>query len=133
MSSRSLEVKDGTVVFSYAVYQPETESADQIMDGAIACALNAVRALLGNDWAPTEVLLPRAKPADAEPYRLHFRAPVRFNQEMAALVFPSRCLERHIADADPLLRAMLEERIKQLKGAKALSSRTISAACSACG
>ena len=74
--------------------------------------------LLGADWAPTEVLLPRAKPADAEPYRRHFRAPVRFDQEIAALVFPSRCLELRIAGADPLLRAMVEERIKQLKGAQ---------------
>ena len=92
----SLEVEGDTAIFSYAVYQPETESADQITDGAIACAVNAIRALLGNDWAPAEVLLPRAQPADAEPYRRHFRAPVRFDQEIAALVFPSRCLELRI-------------------------------------
>ena len=112
----SLDVEDDTAIFSYAVYQPETESADQITDGAIACAVNAIRALLGEDWAPTEVLLPHGQPADAEPYRRHFRAPVRFDQEIAALVFPSRCLEPRIAGADPMLRAMLEERIKQLKG-----------------
>ena len=114
----SLDVAGDTAVFSYAVYQPGMESADQITDGAIACAVNAIRALLGADWAPAEVLLPRGQPADAEPYRRHFRAPVRFDQEMAALVFPSRCLELRIAGADPLLRAMLEERIKQLKGAQ---------------
>ena len=85
----SLAVTGDTAVFSYAVYQPETESADQITDGAIACTVNAMRALLGEGWAPTEVLLPRACPADAEPYRRHFRAPVRFDQEIAALVFPS--------------------------------------------
>ena len=114
----SLDVAGDTAVFSHAVYQPGMESADQITDGAIACAVNAIRALLGADWAPAEVLLPRGQPADAEPYRRHFRAPVRFDQEIAALVFPSRCLERRIAGADPLLRAMLEERIKQLKGAQ---------------
>lgn len=112
----SLDVAGDTVVFSHAVYQPGMESADQITDGSIACAINAIRALLGADWAPSEVLLPRGQPADTEPYRRHFRAPVRFDQDMAALVFPSRCLEHHIAGADPLLRAMLEERIKQLKG-----------------
>ena len=106
----------GHAVFSYAVYQPETESADQICDGAIACTVNAMRALLGEGWAPTEVLLPRASPADAEPYRRHFRAPVRFDQEIAALVFPARCLQRRIAGADPLLREMLEERVASLKG-----------------
>ena len=114
----TLDVEGDTAVLSYAVYQPGMESADQITDGAIACTVNAIRALLGADWAPMEVLLPRGQPADTEPYRRHFRAPVRFDQEMAALVFPSRCLELRIAGADPLLRAMLEERIKQLKGAQ---------------
>ena len=112
----SLDVAGDTAVFSHAVYQPGMESADQITDGAIACAVNAIRALLGADWAPAEVLL-RGQPADAEPYRRHFRAPVRFDQEIAALVSRA-CLERRIAGADPLLRAMLEERIQQLKGAQ---------------
>ena len=112
----SLAVEGDMAIFSYAVYQPETESADQITDGTIACAVNAIRALVGADWAPAEVLLPRSQPADTEPYRRHFLAPVRFDQESAALVFPSRCLERRIAGADPMLRAMLEERISQLKG-----------------
>jgi hypothetical protein len=48
-----------------------------------------MRTLLGADWEPAEVLLPRASPADAEPYRRHLRAPVRFNQEIATLVLPA--------------------------------------------
>ena len=113
-----LKVKDDTAILSYAVYQPEMESADQIIDSTIAGAVNAVRALLGADWSPLEVLLPRARPVDTGPYRHHFRAPVRFDQEMAALVIPSRCLDLRISGADPLLRAMLEERIQQLKDAQ---------------
>ena len=62
--------------------------------------------------------MPRAAPADQAPYRRHFRAPVRFNQESATIVFPARDLDLRIAGADPLLRAMLEERIQQLKGAQ---------------
>jgi AraC-like DNA-binding protein len=112
----SLEMHDDTALFSYAIYEPETESADQISEGALACAVNALRALLGPAWAPGEVLLPRASPADPEPYRHHFRAPVRFDQESATLVFPASCLARKVAGADPLLRAMLEERIAQLTG-----------------
>jgi AraC-like DNA-binding protein len=112
----ALAVTDDTAVFSYAVYQPETESADQITDGALACTVNAMRTLLGADWAPVEVLLPRASPADAEPYRRHFRAPVRFNQEIGALVLPVSCLQRRIAGADPFLRTILEERVVRLEG-----------------
>jgi AraC-like DNA-binding protein len=136
----ALAVNEDTAVFSFAVYQPETESADQICDGALACTVNALRALLGEGWAPSEVLLPRAGPADAEPFRRHFRAPVRFDQEIAALVFPARCLQERIAGADPLLRAMLEERVASLKAAhftddirRLLRTRLANDTCSADG
>ena len=107
----SLTISGDMALFTFSVYQPEAESADQISDGSLAVAVNAIRALCGADWSPTEVLLPRAAPADQEPYRRHFRAPVRFNQESAIVVFPARDLERRVAGADPMLRAMLEERI----------------------
>ncbi|WP_082145785.1 AraC family transcriptional regulator [Microvirga massiliensis] len=103
-----------TALFSYSIYQPEVESTDQIADGSIAVAVNALRALCGPEWNPTEVLLPRVAPADREPYRRCFRAPVRFDQEIAALVFPARDLEHRVSGADPVLRAMLAERIQHL-------------------
>jgi AraC-like DNA-binding protein len=103
-------------LFTFSVYQPEAESADQISDGSIAVAVNAVRALCGSDWNPAEVLLPRVAPADQEPYRRHFRAPVRFNQETAVIVFPTRDLYRRVAGADPMMREVLEERIRHMKG-----------------
>ena len=79
-------------------------------------AVNAIRALCGAQWSPTEVLLPRGLPADREPYRRHFRAPVRFNEESAVIVFPARDLDLRVAGADPMVRALLEERIEHLKG-----------------
>jgi AraC-like DNA-binding protein len=114
----SLIVRGDMALFTFSVYQPEAESADQISDGAIAVSVNSLRALCGSDWSPSEVLLPRAAPADQASYRRHFLAPVRFNQESAIVVFPARDLERRIAGADPMLRAMLEEKIQQLKGAQ---------------
>jgi AraC-like DNA-binding protein len=110
-----LAVTGDAALFSYSIYQREVKSTDQIADGAIAVEANALRALCGSEWNPTEVLLPRAAPADREPYRRYFRAPVRFDQEVAALVFPARDLDRRIAGADPVLRDMLEERIQHLK------------------
>jgi AraC-like DNA-binding protein len=114
----SLMISDGTALLSFSVYQPKAESAEQISDKALAVKVNALRALCGSDWNPTEVLLPRAAPADPEPFWRHFRAPARFNQETATLVFPARDLDLRVAGADPLLRGMLEERIQQLKGAQ---------------
>ncbi|MCB8820597.1 AraC family transcriptional regulator [Microvirga rosea] len=112
----SLTTMGDVALFTFSVYQPETESVDQITDGSLAVAVNALRAVCGHEWNPVEVLLPRVAPADSEPFRRHFRASVRFNQEVATLVFASRDLERKVAGADPLLRAVLEERIKGMKG-----------------
>jgi AraC-like DNA-binding protein len=112
----SLTTSGGTVLLSIAVYQPAAACADQISDGALAAIVNALRSLCGCDWSPAEVLVPRTPPAARDPYWRHFRAPVRFNQESATLVFPARDLERRIAGADPMMRALLEERIGHLKG-----------------
>jgi AraC-like DNA-binding protein len=114
----ALTISADMALFTFSVYQPEAESADQISDGSLAVTVNAIRALCGSTWNPAEVLLPRAAPADSEPHRRHFRAPVRFEQESAVLVFPARDLDLRVAGADPMLRGMLEERIEQLKGAQ---------------
>ncbi|WP_245444693.1 AraC family transcriptional regulator [Microvirga sp. KLBC 81] len=112
----SLTTIGDTALFTFSVYQPKAESADQISDGSLAVAVNALRALCGHAWNPIEVLLPRVAPADQEPYLRHFRAPVRFNQETAVILFPTSDLDRRIDGADPMVRALLEERIQQIKG-----------------
>jgi AraC-like DNA-binding protein len=111
----SLSVSDGVALLTYAAYQPETASAEQIIEAAMAVTVNALRTLCGTGWCPTEVLLPRAVPAQTESYRRLFRAPVRFNQESATLVVPAADLTRQVAGADPLLRTMLEEQIRRLR------------------
>jgi AraC-like DNA-binding protein len=111
----SLTVSDGLALLTFAVQSPQNESADQIADAALAIAANALRTLCGSEWSPTEVLVPRVTPTDLEPYRRHFGAPIRFNQESATLVFPAEDLTRKVAGADPLLRTMLEERLRQLR------------------
>src|SRR5829696_5756815 len=59
----SLTIIGDMALFAFSVYQPEAESSDQISDGSIAVAVNAMRALCGAQWNPAEVLLPRAAPA----------------------------------------------------------------------
>lgn len=112
----SLTVSDGIALLTYAAYQPESTSAEQITEAAVAVTVNALRSMCGADWNPTEVLLPRTAPADATPYRRHFRAPVRFNHESATLVFPAGDLSRKVTGADPLLYAVLDEQIQRLRG-----------------
>ena len=57
-SAPALLIRDGTALFTFAVYQPHVESVDQILDGSIAVAVNSMQALCGAEWNPSEVLLP---------------------------------------------------------------------------
>ena len=109
----SLASRDGTALLTFATYQAESRSGTQILDAALGVTVNILRTLCGSGWNPSEVLVSRA---DQALYRRHFRAPVRFNQESASIVFPARDLDLRIVGADPMMRAMLEEKIQQLKG-----------------
>ena len=63
--------------------------------------------------------MPRHRPAAPEPYRRFFKAPVRFDQEHAAIVFPARLLEHRVAGADPIFREVFEARVRELEAAVA--------------
>src|SRR3954471_4899425 len=76
-----------------------------------------MRVLCHPDWAPAEVLIPRREPADAGPYRSFFRAPVRFNAETAAVVFPAGLLNWRLSSANPSVRTAVEQRIIELERA----------------
>jgi AraC-like DNA-binding protein len=101
-------------VLSYSPYEPGAEGAAQHSERALATLTNVLRALCGADWAPLEVLLPRSAPPDIAPYSDFFRAPVRFDEEGAALVLPAGLLEQPIVGADPALRRRVDEQLQQL-------------------
>ncbi len=111
----TLTVRGDATVFGYAIYQTGVVRADQAYDAAMAVACNIMAALCGPTWRPTEVLLSRAKPTDATPYRRFFRAPLRFDADQTALVFPTSWLERRLAGADAKLRGLLEARVEALE------------------
>ncbi|KMO35889.1 transcriptional regulator [Methylobacterium variabile] len=110
-----LAVDGAVATVSYAPYEPETEGVALHCERAVAALTNALRSLCGATWDPDEVLLPRLAPPDSAPYTGFFRAPVRFAQEFAALVFPARLLRRSIEGANPLIRASVERRIRQFE------------------
>ncbi|MHB2206558.1 AraC family transcriptional regulator [Methylobacterium sp. CM6257] len=110
-----LHVHHDIAVLSYVLHEPEVEGAPQQSEWGLAEAANLIRALCSPDWAPLEVLLPRSAPRDTAPYRGFFRAPVRFDQEGAALVVEAQLLEERIVGADPAVRQHVEDRIRQLE------------------
>lgn len=112
-----LDVDGDVALLSYSLYHPSRVGAIQILDGALATAFQVLRELYGLRFEITEVLLPRRPPIDPEPYRQLFRAPVRFNQEAAALVFPVEHLKHSVGDADPAVRRALERQIVECEHA----------------
>jgi AraC-like DNA-binding protein len=108
----TLMLSESLAVLTYGIAQPEVECTDQIHDMAIAALTAVIRTLYRDEWAPTEVLLPRRLPADPGPYLRFFRAPVRFDEEEAALVFPAALLDQRISGADAVHRRILKERIR---------------------
>lgn len=104
----------------YAVYRRGTPGRSQIVDGALVIAMQILRRLCGPQWRPSEVLFAHRAPADPAPFQRIFGAPLRFDAELSAVVFPSRWLAQPIAGADPAvhvaLRAALEEAARHAAG-----------------
>jgi AraC-like DNA-binding protein len=109
------EIDEDIIILNYSAYEPSGEGAVQISEGALATTIGAIRELCGPRFAPSEVLIPRREPADLEPYRRIFRAPVRFNQEKAALVFPANWLHYRIRTFDACSRGAIETRVLELE------------------
>ena len=117
----TLTVEGRTVALGYVVYERGVPSVDQIADVAIAIGCNVLRSLCGPAWVPGEVLLAHRRPADANPYRRFFRAPVRFDAGHNALVFPTRWLAQPLSGTDPSLHRVLQEEIRYLDAIHGMS------------
>ncbi|KAB1072362.1 AraC family transcriptional regulator [Methylobacterium planeticum] len=113
-----LGVHDDIAVLTYAPHEPEAKGAAHHAERGLAKTTNLLRALCGSEWTPLEVLLPRSMPHDISPYAGFFRAPIRFDEQTAALVFPTKHLAERIADADPAVRQRVEDSIRQLEAAE---------------
>lgn len=89
-----------TISLGYVVYRRDIDHLELAYDVAMAFGCNLLRELCGADWQATEVVLARTQPVDCVPYRLHFQAPLRFDQDHCAIRFPVRWLDRPVATAD---------------------------------
>jgi AraC-like DNA-binding protein len=111
-----LQKADDAVVLSCLQYGSAGRGGGIILESLLATIVGAFRELGGRDWAPSEVLLARRVPKDIRAFRSFFRAPVRFDQEVAALVFPAKDLAMKVSSADPEARLALEKTVRELEG-----------------
>ena len=77
----------------YAVVDGNIPGMPQLQDGAMAVALNIMRAMLGADWCPTGINLMRHEPRDPALYADFFGANCRFNAKRSELIFPATTLD----------------------------------------
>jgi len=114
----TLALNGGSASLGYAIYAEGaegSEGSDQIYDGAMAIASNLLRELCGPRARPTEVLFSHHRPADPRPWRRVFEAPLHFDADRTALVFPASWLERRAVNADPALHRLLDKRVRELE------------------
>lgn len=113
----TLEVEGDQAVLGYAVIAELEEGVEVIPDLAMTIARNILAALCGPTWRATEVRFAHAAPADLAPYRKAFQAPLRFDAEVSAVVFPAKWLDQPVASADPLMHRFMLERVKEIASA----------------
>ena len=98
---------DSLVEIGYAVYATGVPHSDHVYDAALAAWLTMIREICGSSWVPSQVFLPRSRPANPAPYQRLFGAPVTFNSDHAALRFPASQLAAPLAGADRERRTLL--------------------------
>jgi AraC-like DNA-binding protein len=106
----SIAIHDDSATLAYGIHTAGVRNADQVYDLSVISMLNIMRQLCGASWKPDAVLLPRKRPTDIHPYREILGAPLRFDAVQCAVIFPAFWLARPVANADPLLHMVLQDR-----------------------
>ncbi|PPD41522.1 MAG: hypothetical protein CTY15_13475 [Methylocystis sp.] len=103
----SLAQEQGFATISWVIADPHIEAPEQIDDAAIAICCNIMRALCGPQWAPVEACLTRRRPANPAGYAKFFNAPLRFEADVASLIFDESQLDLQVEGRDANLHAIL--------------------------
>jgi AraC-like DNA-binding protein len=106
----SVAIHDDTATLAYGIHAAGVRNADQVYDQSAVSMLNVMRQLCGAGWKADAVLLPRRRPTNIRPYREILAAPLHFDAVQCAVIFPAFWLARPVADADPLLHIVLQDR-----------------------
>ena len=96
----TLTAEYGVAKLGSAVYIPMHEGIRQIADATLTIMCNLLRALCGEAWAPAEVRFSHTQPRNTKPYESFFQAPLVFEADENALVFPARWLQQPLPGAD---------------------------------
>ncbi|GAB7530917.1 AraC family transcriptional regulator [Pseudomonas sp. 3A(2025)] len=100
--------------FDYQVRHGAILSRRQDAELTLGMALNLVRHVLGNQWAPRAVHFEHPRPEHWHEHCKVFDAPVYFEQPFNSLLIPKRGLQRSMPQSDPLLLLVMQDSLSQL-------------------
>jgi AraC-like DNA-binding protein len=100
-----LAIEGETAALEYAFDYPSVSGAELVTDITIAAVTRMLRALCGDEWVPTRVMLTRTRPANTQPFADTLGAEVVFGSDFGAIEFPSLWLTRPLPGANQALRA----------------------------
>ena len=106
-----LDQDDAATVLTFLPYDPDADGLGMVAEAAIAAITAVLRDLFGAAWEPSDVYLPRRVPEDCRHYSAFFRAPVRWNQEVAGLSIATRDLYRLNQKADVTAKATTMDKL----------------------
>lgn len=108
-----LNLDTSTVVLGYSIYRPGVPGVSQLYDAAIAIGFRALADICGPTWKPLRVQFSHVRPKDTRPYQQLFGSNLRFDAEVSGIVFASSWLDHAIAGADPALRVLIAQAIRE--------------------
>ncbi len=103
-----LTVEDDVAAVQLALTGPYGEAAAVFEDATIGPLYHFMRALMGEAWRPSAVLLCHKPASGTARYRRFFGVPVLFNALRTAIVFPATDLERPLAGSSRKRHADVE-------------------------
>jgi AraC-like DNA-binding protein len=114
-ASVGLVVDGDAALLTYEVLQPYSEATDQTGDAAVAMMLNVMRSLCGARFQPSGAWFAHRRPKDTRPFSQFLRAPLTFDAEKYALLFPRRWLNVRLPEADAELMRLLRRQARELE------------------
>jgi len=110
----SLQVQGKSAILAYQIPYRRTHGNNHVSDGAIAVMFNVLRELCGREWKALGFWSMHKAPENIEPFRQFFRAPLRFNAELNALVFDASWLSYSLPEVHSDVRRLVQKQIDLL-------------------
>ncbi|WP_147160840.1 AraC family transcriptional regulator [Novosphingobium sediminis] len=112
-----LERRESTAVFTLEIALRQMAFRDHWIEKGLALTMDALRLMLGDDFAPIRVTMQHRAMSPREVYRDVFHCPVEFACEHNAIHFPLAMLSKPIPGRDPTILALAENYLSQVAGA----------------